>query len=298
MNTSIHPVTRRSAPLILVLALSIGATAPAAVRAGDWLVTTDGERIETRGPWTVAGKTIRFENARRVLSSIPLEAIDLEASRMANAPPPPPAAPAPPLERAPVRVLTDRDFAPVPVPTAASEEPGPATGTEAAGGEGGAADGTASPGSESAESAAGNAGAVTVSSWQEQSTDRGLVFTGTIANGTNDISIMGLELQAELRDHDGEVVETRSASLASTALSAGASTTFTVEFPDRFAYSEIVFKPSGRPLNARARTPAAGEPAPAGADAEAPASDGAAETDAAPPAAVTPEPPAAVRDAP
>jgi len=39
----------------LVLALAL----PAAARA-DWLVTTEGGRVETRGPWEVKGKLVVF----------------------------------------------------------------------------------------------------------------------------------------------------------------------------------------------------------------------------------------------
>ena len=88
--------------------------APAAV--ADWLVTADGETIETRGPWKVKGRVVVFTDAKGALSSVRLDDLDLEASETVTAdggpretkPAPPAAAPEKP-EREPVMVLTNAD---------------------------------------------------------------------------------------------------------------------------------------------------------------------------------------------
>ncbi|MEM8930916.1 MAG: hypothetical protein AAGE94_07065, partial [Acidobacteriota bacterium] len=81
---------------------------------GDVLVTVDGDRIETQGPWEVRGRQVIFTDAQGRHAAMRLTDIDLDASdaatREAAAPPPPPAPdaappPAPPVE--PVLTLTN-----------------------------------------------------------------------------------------------------------------------------------------------------------------------------------------------
>ncbi len=50
-------------------------TSPA---AADWLVTKDGARIETEGPWKTKGAMVVFTSAKGTLSSLRLDEIDLE----------------------------------------------------------------------------------------------------------------------------------------------------------------------------------------------------------------------------
>ncbi len=92
-------------PALLALALAMPAV-------GDWLVTRDGARIETRGAWEVRGRTIVFTTPGGTLSSVRRDEIDLEASRAATeaavAAPEPAAAETAP---SPVMTLTDRDVA-------------------------------------------------------------------------------------------------------------------------------------------------------------------------------------------
>lgn len=53
------------------------------------LVTVDGDRIETKGPWEAKGRRILFTDARGTLRSMSASAIDLEASEQASKPPEP-----------------------------------------------------------------------------------------------------------------------------------------------------------------------------------------------------------------
>ncbi|HVS62987.1 MAG TPA: FxLYD domain-containing protein [Thermoanaerobaculia bacterium] len=230
-----------------VLALS---TAIANPLSADWLITVDGERIETRGTWSVVGRSIRFENTRGVLTSIPAAAVDLDASREASAPPRE-SIPAPAQPRPSALVLTDRDIRPAPAPTNASAAEDASSAGEPLEAEADSSEQTPTAGE----------GGIAVSSWEEQESEQGLVFTGTVANDSTDAGVMSLDVKVELRDHDGEVVETRSAQVSSRALTPGQTTDFRVEFPDRFNYAEVVFLPSGSTWRTRGAPARASEPA-------------------------------------
>ncbi len=100
-------IRRSILPALAALALTV----PAA--HGDWLVTREGARIETRGAWEVRGRTIVFTTPVGTLSSIRRDEIDLDASRTATeaaaAPAPPTPTAAEEAPRVPVMTLTDRD---------------------------------------------------------------------------------------------------------------------------------------------------------------------------------------------
>lgn len=95
-------------PILPLLAILTLAATPSS--HGDWLVTREGARIETRGAWEVRGRTIVFTTPAGTLSSIRRDEIDLEASRAATtaatAPEPTAVEEAP---RPPAMTLTDRD---------------------------------------------------------------------------------------------------------------------------------------------------------------------------------------------
>src|SRR5689334_14665868 len=100
---------RRRNTLWLLTLLGLAIAAPA---RADWLVTRDGGRVETRGPWKEKGKLVVFTKADGTLASLRLSEVDLEASRkltesakvQAEKPP----APEPPKKK--LAVLTDADF--------------------------------------------------------------------------------------------------------------------------------------------------------------------------------------------
>ncbi len=75
-----HLVRAASRHLITLVFVSLFALWPSGSH-GDWLVTSEGEVIETRGPWHEKGASIVFTGANGVLSSLRSSAIDLEASR-------------------------------------------------------------------------------------------------------------------------------------------------------------------------------------------------------------------------
>lgn len=67
-------------PAICALLFLVAATAQA-----DWLVLQNGERLETRGTWTVKGKQIVYTAPDKSLRSLRLSEVDLEASHRASA---------------------------------------------------------------------------------------------------------------------------------------------------------------------------------------------------------------------
>ena len=110
----------RHAARAIGIALAFACSQPA---AADWLVTRDGHRIETDGPWKVKGRIVVYTDTGGTLSSLRLDEVDLEASEAAGkepqAPAPPPAEPAAKREqKAPVLVLTNDD-----IPEAAEDRP-------------------------------------------------------------------------------------------------------------------------------------------------------------------------------
>lgn len=69
----------------LTTLLIAGATLLALPTAADWLVTSEGDAIETKGPWKVKGRMVVFTDAKGNLSSLRASAIDFEASEAATA---------------------------------------------------------------------------------------------------------------------------------------------------------------------------------------------------------------------
>lgn len=68
-----------------LLALSLGIPVlTASPAAADWLVTVDGQRIETQGPWKMKGKAVIFTQADGRIDQLPRDYIDFEASERAT----------------------------------------------------------------------------------------------------------------------------------------------------------------------------------------------------------------------
>ena len=67
--------------LSLVLVALLAASSPA---AADWLVTRDGQRIETRGAWQMKGKAVIFTQKDGRIDQLPRDYIDFEASERAT----------------------------------------------------------------------------------------------------------------------------------------------------------------------------------------------------------------------
>lgn len=79
------PKNRLSSPYRLPwigLAVTLLLAAPA---AADWLITVEGQLIETQGPWEIDGKILIYTDLEGVEQSLPLAEVDLEASEETTA---------------------------------------------------------------------------------------------------------------------------------------------------------------------------------------------------------------------
>jgi hypothetical protein len=204
--------------------------------ASHWVVTTDGERIETRGPWRIDGRRVLFVAANGSLVSIRVDQVDLEASREASAPEragedaDTPKKPLPPRADPPKArlVLTEEDLPPM-------TNPAPATAEPAAEGAGAAA--------------AGAAAGLTVLEWRNAAADgEPLQIFGTVRNDgprPND----SVSVVVTVFDEAGNQLASQAAVLQTTSLQANQSTGFRVAFPDvtEFERVEIVPSPGNRP---------------------------------------------------
>src|SRR5438270_56327 len=150
-------------PGIVLTLLALGAAAAHPARA-DWLVTRDGGRVETQGPWQLKGKLVVFTRAGDgSLSSLRTADVDLGASAKVTADAKIQAAAPPPAEapKKKLAVLTDASFPKAAPPAAAAEK-------------------TADPD----KKAPAPSGPVVVGSWQRSEGDGGLVIEGTLHNTT------------------------------------------------------------------------------------------------------------------
>ncbi len=206
-----------------------------AAAPADWLVTTSGDRIETRGPWRIEGGRVVFELPNRSLSSIRTSELDLEASRLATESAKRPIAqtattPATPAigteEPKAALVLTSDNIAAAPAPATATsadrpDEPTPRT--------------------------------LRVAEWQEDTRpgDDGLRFRGRIVNDAETFAAT-LGLEVTLIDRAGRVLAVGSAVLGAPSLPIGESCPFEVAFPGQFAYDRVDFELAARPLLERA----------------------------------------------
>ena len=208
----------------------------------DWLVTREGARMETKGPWKVKGKLVVFETADGKLSSLRVADVDLDASRRvteeavaarAQAEAQPEKAPA---RKKSVHVITDKDVAQAAPPQAAPAE-----------GEAPAAAGPASgPG-------------VLVETWaQERDPEKDHVLVkGTLANSSS-LTATELKLRVLIYDETGSLMATSQAAVAKAALTPGQKTEFKADFPGFFSFATIKFEPESRQLETRP----SGEPVP------------------------------------
>ncbi len=217
--------------LVGILCLLCAAPAPA-----DWLVGSDGERVETRGPWRVKRSLVVFTSADGTLSSLRLADVDLEASARATAAPraakSPAAQPAAPVARPPVLVLRTADVGRASEPPAEEAE-------EAA------AD-------EAVEQAPAEAARlpVEVIAWrQAESTGvAGLEISGTLRNDSSSI-VTGAGVHVSLFDHDGELIARHDAFLDAVSIAARATTGFRALFPGVQVFDgEPAFEVRARPL--------------------------------------------------
>jgi hypothetical protein len=216
-------------------AAALGAALLAGPAGADWLVTKEGGRLETQGPWKIKGKLVIFTQADGTLGSLRLPEVDLEASANATFDemedrdlPPPPPAPAP--KKKSIRSLTDADFAkPEPVPP--GEE-----GQEAA-------DGTRRPVKAEAKPAGRPEGRVSVANWQrlDRAEKDGLEITGTLRNDGGDIAT-GLGVTVRLFDEQGTLVATGEGVPTTNSIKPQGVVNFRAAFPGVFSFKDVKFE--------------------------------------------------------
>ncbi len=193
--------------------LSIGQAAIA-----DVLVLTDGERVETRGPWQVRGRVVVFTAPDGKLSSMRTSGVDIDRSRQASdapdvAEPLPSSGPKPPVASPPSKrramVLTNADLRST---TSASQ----------------LSDGR---NDESAPPLAPTKSRLAVDSWREIKTEDGgiLEIVGTLSNRGSAIESV-VTIAVELPGLNGRQGQRIDAVPEERVLAPGSSTTFRVTF--------------------------------------------------------------------
>jgi hypothetical protein len=213
-------------PGIALTLLALGAAAARPAHA-DWLVTRDGGRVETRGPWQLKGKLVVFTRADGSLSSLRAADVDLGASASFTADAKVQAAAPPPAEapRKKLAVLTDASFPKAAPPAAAAEKT-----------------------ADKDKKAPAPGGPVVVGSWQRSEDDGGLVIEGTLRNTTG-IVVGSASVQVQLYNEAGDRVGEVEALLASTSIEPNGSVGFRARFPGVFTFADAKFRPQGVPLN-------------------------------------------------
>lgn len=210
----------------------------------DWLVLNDGTRLETRGGWEERGRLVVFKTTDGTLSSLRLDAIDLEASRQATEeaakPPAPPAKPPAAEPKKAVFVLTDADVAHRP-------------------------DSVDEGGDESAPTAGPGGERLVVTDWQESPLpdESGTLITGTLRNVSTEATTR-IQLTVLVYDATGELLATTNAMLSAQALMPNQQARFQVEFSGIYTIAAVSFRPSSLALDTGSSAPATESEAEAG----------------------------------
>jgi hypothetical protein len=209
----------------IALALLAVGVAPLPAHA-DWLVTQEGGRVETKGPWQVKGKLVVFTRAADgALASLRATEVDLDASAKATAAAKVQAAAPAPVEapQKKLAVLTDKDFH-KPVPVDASGKP--------------------------ADTAPAKTGPLIVSDWKklDRPSGDGIAVEGTVHNSTGDMMV-NASIEVQLYNESGERVGTAPGLLTSTSIQPDGSVQFHANFPGVFTFATAKFAINGLPLN-------------------------------------------------
>lgn len=225
----------RHRPLLwsLLAVAAVAATAFLLPAAADWLVTKDGSRIQTDGPWKVQGRLVVFKRPDGTYASMRRTDLDLEASErltleMVEAATKEAGEPESPAEhREPIARLTEKEL--------------PSRGRLAPTADDSEASDDASP-----RPSAGRESPLQVLSWREEGSveDSGVGFTGQIKN-TSQSMALGVTLTVTLTDEAGEQIGSTTAELTTDALPPGAIAGFRAVFPGVFNYGKASFDVTG-----------------------------------------------------
>jgi hypothetical protein len=213
-------------PLLAVAVVALAATTGAA--RADWLVTKDGGRVETKGPWKVDGRRIIFTLPNGMLSSMRADDVDLdqsaavtaqavEAAQAASQPKPEP-------KKAPILTLTEKDI-----------PPSPGEGEEAA------------PAEAGAEKGAATTSQLQVTDWQKMPTGDGdgVEIFGTLRNDGN-ANITSPSVMVMIYGPDGGLLATNEATVNAGFIAPGKTANFRVAFPGVPDFTAAKFDAQGR----------------------------------------------------
>jgi hypothetical protein len=251
----------RSTALVLAVGISLLPAAAVHRAAADWLVTSEGGRVKTRGPWEVKGKLVVFTAADGTLSSLRATQVDLDASRRATAESKQALADAEkapqPAPRKSVRSITDKDVGHPDQKASEAAKPGDSTGA------GSAATATdAKTGAKPADAAGKSP--VSVGNWQkaDRTEKDGIEVFGSLNNDSGDIQT-DVGLTVTLYDDAEGLLGTAEAAVTPSTMTAHGTTNFRVAFPGIYTFARAKFdiRSAGLALSPR---PAV-KPAPASA---------------------------------
>lgn len=236
----------RSMTALLLFSLLVGFLAgPIPPAFADVLVTQDGSRIQTEGPWEVQGRLVVFTRPDGSLASLRLHDVDLTASEDVTAA----------EKKAQEEVeqseaqeeetaqegdatwkLTDADFTRRWVVDREDAEEGSEESTE---GEGDEAEATSSDRTRPPE----------VVSYERESdpVDQHVIVTGVLANTTR-TTAAAVALEVSLFDEENQPIEMRRATVDRTVLPPGEETTFRADFPQTFTFAAVQFRPTSTNL--------------------------------------------------
>jgi hypothetical protein len=262
---------------VAALAAALASAAITAAARADWIVTKQGERFETKGPWHEKGKLLVFNLPDGTLSSIRADRVDVAASQHATeqakqqAAAPPPAAPEP-VRRKAVIVLTDKDFQKsAPAAPAADAEAGGSGAAAASGDKSAATPATPANTAKAAPAAApqphDGPSPIEVVSWDRvpalQSKADGVEITGILRNASRDV-MTEINLTASLYDDNGTIVAKVPATVETQVLPPTESSKFHLVAEGVYTFSTIKWETQVKSLKGRpADQPStAGPPAP------------------------------------
>ena len=231
----------------LLPGVALAVSLVAAPAAADWLVTLDGGRVETRGPWQVKGKLVVFTRAAEgQLASLRTADIDwasserLTAEAAAKEQAPPETGSAPPEPAKESRwVFTDANFH-RPAPPPEKEE---------------------APAAEETDAAGRPRLPVVLEGWERRDHQDGLEIAGTLRNPGNEIAAE-VGVTVRLYDETGALVATSEGRIGTPAIGPGTTAAFKASFPGVFTYATAKFDVRGYGMRIKAVTPGSEEPPP------------------------------------
>jgi hypothetical protein len=243
----------RGAPLVLLAGAALSTALPRPA-AADWLITREGARVETHGPWQVKGKVVVFTSADGTLSSLRVAQVDLDASKKATTDKQKMVeediSTKPAEKRKSVRSITDKDVT-HPTESAADGAAGapPQDGKDAK-------DADAKGAKSDTKVNRGKSSPVVVGSWQKVERDQkdGIELFGTLKNESSDIASQ-VVLAVTLLDEAGGVVGTTEAILTANAIEPGSATNFRAIFSGVYTFASAKFDVKSAPLKLQAVAP-------------------------------------------